>query len=224
MVAALLYRSGLRLMEAVRLRVKDLDFDREALLVRDGKGGKDRVVTLARELIGPVDGHLAVRRGVHQRDLERGVGSIELPFALARKYPLAATEWGWLQYVFAASHLSRDPRSDIVRGHHLDAIAVQKAVIRAIRRTGIVRPASCHTLHHSFATPPGGGRGHSHGAGATGSRGPSHHAGVHACARARRDGGSKPSVGAVRHGGEGDGGSVAERDAGGEWLKRCPGR
>jgi len=151
MVACLLYGSGLRLMEAMRLRVKDLDFGNGALLVRDGKGRKDRVVTLPVEVEASLRRHLGVRRGEHERDLERGVGSVELPFALARKYPNAAHEWGW-QYVFASTRIGQDPRSGTRRRHHLDESAVQRMVRRAVRQAGIVKPASCHTFRHSFAT------------------------------------------------------------------------
>lgn len=151
LVGALLYGSGLRLMEAMRLRVKDLDFDRQAVVVRDGKGGKDRVVTLAPELYAPLREHLRRRHALHQRDLVDGVGGVALPHALERKYPGAATEWGW-QYVFPASQVSRDPRSGTVRRHHLDESAIQKAVKRAVRDAGVAKPASCHSLRHSFAT------------------------------------------------------------------------
>jgi integron integrase len=150
-IACLLYGSGLRLMEAMRLRVKDLDFDHGALLVRDGKGRKDRVVTLPGEVELALRRHLEVRRGEHERDLARGVGSVELPHALTRKYANAANEWGW-QYVFASTRISQDPRSGVRRRHHLDESAVQRMVRQAVRRAGIVKPASCHTLRHSFAT------------------------------------------------------------------------
>ncbi len=151
LIACLLYGSGLRLMEAMRLRIKDLDFGHRAVLVRDGKGRKDRVVTLADELVVPLQGHLELRRTQHGRDTARGVGSVYLPFALARKYPNAAQEWGW-QYVFAATRVSRDPRSGVRRRHHLDESAVQRMVRNAVRSAGILQPASCHTLRHSFAT------------------------------------------------------------------------
>jgi len=151
MIGALLYGSGLRLREAVGLRVKDLDFARLALLVRHGKGGKDRVVTLPPELVEPLRRHLAVRRDEHRRDLAREVGSVWLPFALERKYPNAPKEWGW-QFVFAARAPGRDPRTGIVRRHHVHESAVQKAVKRAVRRAGFGKPATCHTLRHSFAT------------------------------------------------------------------------
>jgi len=151
LIACLQYGSGLRLMECVRLRVKDLEFDRRAVIVRDGKGGKDRLVTLADELIEPLKSHLAVRQTMFDQDSAQGFGTVYLPHALARKYPNAATTWAW-QYVFPATRVSRDPRSGATRRHHLDESVVQKAVARAVRKSGIEKPASCHTLRHSFAT------------------------------------------------------------------------
>jgi integron integrase len=151
LIACLQYGSGMRLTESVRLRVKDLDFEHRAVIVRDGKGGKDRVVTLPDEFIEPLVGHLANRRILFQRDQHAGCGTAYLPFALARKYPNASGEWGW-QYVFPSTRISEDPRSGARRRHHVDESAVQKAVRRAIRGAGIVKPASCHTFRHSFAT------------------------------------------------------------------------
>ena len=151
LVACLLYGSGLRLIEAVRLRVMDLEFDRRAILVRNGKGGKDRVVTLADELVQPLHRHLQNVKTTHERDLEAGFGCVHLPHALARKYPNACREWGW-QYVFPASRRGVDPRSGIERRHHIDASVIQKAVKTAVRKAGIHKKASCHTLRHSFAT------------------------------------------------------------------------
>lgn len=151
LVGCLLYGSGLRLMEAVRLRVKDLEFERKALIVRDGKGHKDRVVTLADEVVAPIQRHLENRRTLFERDTAQGVGSVYLPHALAPKYPNAGAAWGW-QYVFPSSRISADPRSGVRRRHHIDQSRVQKAMRLAIRRAGIERPASCHTLRHSFAT------------------------------------------------------------------------
>jgi len=149
--ACLMYGSGLRLMESMRLRVKDLDFDHRAIVVRSGKGSKDRVVTLPDELIIPLKRHLQAVRLIHEKDLADGYGEVFLPHALARKYPSAGYEWGW-QYVFPSGRRSEDPHSDVVRRHHVDPGAVQKAVRQAVRRAGIEKPASCHTLRHSFAT------------------------------------------------------------------------
>ena len=151
LVACLLYGSGLRLMESVRLRVKDLDFDHRAIIVRDGKGAKDRVVTLPDEVIEPLQTHLDWARTLHNKDLAAGMGDVYLPFALARKYPSAGKEWGW-QYVFPSRKTSVDPHSGVERRHHLNESVVQKAVKRAVRKAQINKPASCHTLRHSFAT------------------------------------------------------------------------
>jgi len=151
LIACLQYGSGLRLLESLRLRVKDLEFDRLAVCVRNGKGGKDRIVTLSSALIEPLKRHLAGRRTLFEQDTAQGFGTVFLPHALPRKYPRAEKSWGW-QYVFPATRLSQDPRSGITRRHHLDESVVQKAVARAVRNCGIEKPASCHTLRHSFAT------------------------------------------------------------------------
>ncbi|WP_421621848.1 integron integrase [Alkalilimnicola ehrlichii] len=151
LIACLQYGSGLRLLESVRLRVKDVDFRHRAVFVRRGKGGKDRVVTLADELITPLQRHLEGRKNLFEQDLRAGHGKAFLPHALERKYPNASSEWGW-QYVFPSSRVARDPRSAVVRRHHIDESAVQKAVRAAVRKAGIEKPASCHTLRHSFAT------------------------------------------------------------------------
>lgn len=137
-------------MEAVRLRVKDLDFDHRAILVRDGKGAKDRVVTLPDSLITPLRQHLEHVRLLHDKDLADGLGAVYFPFALERKYPRAPREWHW-QYVFPSASRSVDPRSGIERRHHLDESSIQKAVRGAVRKAEVQKPASCHTLHHSFA-------------------------------------------------------------------------
>jgi integron integrase len=149
--ACLMYGSGLRLMEAIRLRVKDLDFDHHAIVVRNGKGAKDRVVTLPEDLVVPLKRHLQAVKLFHEKDLADGHGAVHLPDALARKYPAAGAEFSW-QYVFPAARRSVDPRSGTERRHHIDEGSVQKAVKNAIRRAGIEKPASCHTLRHSFAT------------------------------------------------------------------------
>ena len=150
LIACLLYGSGLRLMEGVRLRVKDLDFHYRAIVVRDGKGAKDRVVTLPDELRVPLERHLQAVKGTHEKDLADGCGEVYLPYALARKYPNAGKEWGW-QYVFPARKRSLDPRSGKERRHHVDESAVQKAVKLALRQAGIQKPASCHSLRHYAA-------------------------------------------------------------------------
>ena len=150
-MASLLYGSGLRLMECVRLRVKDVDIKQHQIIVRDGKGGRDRVTMLPSVLDSPLEQHLAKIRLLHEQDLRAGMGRVYLPFALARKYPQADREWGW-QYVFPATRVSVDPRSGIVRRHHLDEQILQRAVRIAVRAAGITRPGSCHTFRHSFAT------------------------------------------------------------------------
>ncbi len=151
LAGCLLYGSGLRLMECIRLRVKDIDFNRLSITVRSGKGGKDRIVTLASELVVPLQRHIEMVKTTHERDLAEGYGAVYLPYALERKYPAAATSWGW-QYVFPATKRSVDPRSQVIRRHHMDESTLQRAVKIAIRKARINRPASCHTLRHSFAT------------------------------------------------------------------------
>ena len=158
LMAALLYGSGLRLMECVRLRVQDVDFGYARITVRDGKGAKDRVTMLPLNLAAPLERHLGKVRAQHEQDLEEGGGEVFLPEALARKYPSAAREWAW-QYVFPSSRLSVDPRSDLHgpapgrgRRHHVAETALQQAVKQAVRASGVAKPASCHTFRHSFAT------------------------------------------------------------------------
>ncbi|WP_369160495.1 integron integrase [Candidatus Thiodiazotropha sp. LNASS1] len=151
LIACLQYGSGLRLIESVRLRVMDIDFDRRAIFVRNGKGGKDRVVTLADEVVKPIQRHLETVLTLHERDLQEGFGRVYLPHALARKYPTADREWKW-QYIFPSSTRSLDPRSGIERRHHIDESCVRKAVTSAVQQSGINKKASCHTLRHSFAT------------------------------------------------------------------------
>ncbi len=151
LMASLLYGCGLRLMEAVRLRVKDLDFAQRQVIVRHGKGGKDRITMLPQRLIEPLRTHLVKVKAVHELDIAEGFGRVYLPFALERKYPNANREWGW-QYVFPASKRSMDPRSQVMRRHHIDPTVLQRAVKHAIRKAGLVKPGSCHTFRHSFAT------------------------------------------------------------------------
>jgi integron integrase len=151
LMTSMVYGGGLRLQECLRLRVKDLDLERCELTVRDGKGQKDRMTTLPRTLVEPLRTHLARVRVLHARDLAEGFGRVYLPFALERKYPNAAVDWGW-QYIFPASRRSTDPRTGVERRHHVDAAVLQRAVKGAIRGAQIVKPASVHTLRHSFAT------------------------------------------------------------------------
>ena len=151
LVVKLLYGSGLRLMEALRLRVQDLDFGMKQLTVRDGKGAKDRFTVLAESVVPALQEHLEQVRLTHQRDLQIGFGAVYLPGALDRKYPGAAREWGW-QYVFPAQGFSVDPRSGQKRRHHLDEGTIHKAIKAAAARAGITKRASSHTFRHSFAT------------------------------------------------------------------------
>lgn len=151
LMASLLYGSGLRLMECVRLRVKDLDLARREITVRDGKGGKDRVTVLPASLVEPLRRQLETTRALHEMDLREGFGHVHLPYALARKYPSADREWCW-QYVFPARHRSVDPRTGREQRHHVAETALQKAVKRGIRAAGVAKPGSCHTFRHSFAT------------------------------------------------------------------------
>ncbi len=151
LVATLLYGSGLRLMEALRLRVKDLDLSRNEILVRDGKGQKDRLTMLPAALKADLAAHLRTVRNRHEAELARGGGDVHLPDAIRIKYPRAAKSWAW-QYVFPAGRESTDPRSGEVRRHHLPETAVQRAVKKAVADAGVAKLASCHTLRHSFAT------------------------------------------------------------------------
>ena len=151
LMATLTYGTGFRLLECLRLRIKDLDFQYRQILVRDAKGQKDRVTVLPGSLIEPLRTHLLKVRNLHEADLRNGFGRVYLPHALATKYPSADREWHW-QYVFPSSRRSVDPRSGIERRHHAPEDALQRAVKLAIRKAGIVKPGSVHTLRHSFAT------------------------------------------------------------------------
>ena len=151
LMASLLYGSGMRLMECVRLRVKDVDFGRNEICVRDGKGGKDRHVPLPRRLREGLQAQLQRVALIHEKDLASGHGAVWLPHALARKYPSAPREPGW-QYVFPSERLSQDPRGGAWRRHHLDEAGLQRAVRVARLKARIGKPATCHTLRHSFAT------------------------------------------------------------------------
>ncbi len=151
LMASLLYGTGMRLMECVRLRIKDVDFLRHEIIIRNGKGAKDRVTMLPRSLSDALMRQVERASLIHQKDLRDGYGETWLPKALARKYLHAARETGW-QYVFPASKRSVDPRSSLERRHHVDEQSLQRAVKSALKRAGIVKIASCHTLRHSFAT------------------------------------------------------------------------
>ena len=151
LLASLLYGTGMRLMEALRLRIKDVDFDRNEITVRQGKGAKDRRTILPRTLVEPLQREIQRARTFHDADLLEGFGATWLPYALARKYPNAACETGW-QYVFAAANRSRDPRDGVERRHHFDDGVLSRALKIACRNAGIAKPVSAHTLRHSFAT------------------------------------------------------------------------
>ena len=151
LVCRLLYGTGMRLMEAVRLRVKDIDFEKRMITVRDGKGSKDRVTVLPDAVLEPLHAHLTRRRALFDADSEGGPSFVYLPAALGRKYPSTGAEWPW-QYVFVARSRSIDPRSGKERRHHLDEKMIQRRLKAAASRAGIAKPVSPHTLRHAFAT------------------------------------------------------------------------
>jgi integron integrase len=150
-MASLLYGSGLRLQECCTLRVKDIDFDYHQIVVRDGKGNKDRFTILPNSLLMPLRDHLIRVKALHEKDLSEGYGRVALPYALEIKYPKATREWGW-QYVFPSAKRSPDRETGVVCRFHTSGSVLQKAVKRALRRAGIAKRGSCHTFRHSFAT------------------------------------------------------------------------
>jgi integron integrase len=151
LMANLLYGTGMRLMECTRLRVKDVDFERGEILIRDGKGAKDRVTMLPESLTGSLQAHLYQRRAWFDDDNRLGKAAVYLPNALAGKYPNAATEWAW-QYIFSSGSYSVDPHSGIERRHHIDEKCLQRAMKKAVQASGMAKLATPHTLRHSFAT------------------------------------------------------------------------
>ena len=151
LLASLMYGTGMRVLEALRLRVKDVEFERREILIREGKGNKDRVTVLPENLMLPLQEHIAASRRLHTKDLSEGYGAVFLPHAFAAKDPAAALSWGW-QWVFPSSQRSTDPRSGEVRRHHLLEQGIQRAIAVASKRAGIVKPCSPHVLRHSFAT------------------------------------------------------------------------
>lgn len=151
LILQLLYGTGMRLMEALRLRVKDLDIERRVLTIREGKGGKDRTTMVPKSLIGPLRAQLAERRKLHDVDLAAGMADVELPFALARKMPGAGQQWIW-QFVFCSPDYATCPRTGVIRRHHLHEVNVQRAMRRAVKAARIEKRATVHTLRHCFAT------------------------------------------------------------------------
>ena len=151
LISKILYGSGLRITEAVRLRIQDIDFGYKQITVRNGKGFSDRVTPFPEVLEPLLLNHLERVKAIHEKDLATGGGSVYLPYALARKYPNADKEWNW-QYVFPSRNLSKDPRSDVTRRHHTDQSMVNKAIKQAVRKTNISKKVSAHTFRHSFAT------------------------------------------------------------------------
>ena len=151
LVCTLLYGTGMRLMECLRLRVKDVEFGRNLIVVRDGKGRKDRRVPLPMVVRHDLVAWLAQVKRIHDQDLSEGFGSVYLPDALGRKYPMASIQWAW-QWLFPAADRSQDPRSQAVRRHHLQDWNIQRPLAQALRDVGIKKPVTCHTFRHSFAT------------------------------------------------------------------------
>jgi len=150
-VVKLIYGSGLRISEAIRLRVQDIDYSLKTITVRSGKGAKDRITTFPSSIIPFLSDHLFKVKRIHENDLAQGCGEVFMPYALSRKYPNAAKEWSW-QYVFPSSALSVDPRSGVTRRHHIDPSVVNKAIKTAARKAGLNKKISAHTFRHSFAT------------------------------------------------------------------------
>lgn len=151
LVLRLLYGTGARLMEGLRVRVKDLDLERRVMTIRDGKGGKDRTTMIPESLVEPLSAHLRERRRLHDVDLAKGMADVELPYALAQKYPKAGAEWAW-QFVFCSPGYAVCPRTGAIRRHHLHEVNIQRAMRAAVKAAGIQKRATVHTLRHSFAT------------------------------------------------------------------------
>ena len=153
LIVKLLYGSGLRITECLRLRVQNMGLEMKTLTVRNGKGDKDRITTFPEKLVQPLKEHLVRVKAIHDQDLEKGYGQVYLPHALARKYPHADKDWRW-QYIFPSGHRSIDPHSGQTRRHHLDPSPINKAIAKVILQTGIGKRVSAHTFRHSFATHP----------------------------------------------------------------------
>lgn len=151
LITSLLYGTGMRILEALRLRVKDVDFSRKEILIRDSKGYKDRVTMLPLALVAPLQDHLKRVNALHEKDLSEGYGTVYMPFALNKKYPYAERDWTW-QYVFPSAKLSMNPRSGETRRHHIQDQVIQRAVRQAVVDANLTKPATPHTFRHSFAT------------------------------------------------------------------------
>ena len=151
LAAYLMYGAGLRVMEAVRLRVMDIDFAQECIFVREAKGEKWRRTLLPKSLLGSLKAQIDLALALHQQDLSEGFGEVYLPYALAKKYPKAPRSPAW-QYVFPAPNRAKDPRSDVIRRHHIGEQQVRRSMAKALTEVGIHKKASCHTFRHSFAT------------------------------------------------------------------------
>jgi len=151
LVVKFMYGSGLRISEAIRLRIQEIDYELKTITIRSGKGANDRITTFPSSIVPFLQNHLSKVKGIHENDLAKGYGEVYMPYALARKYPNAAREWGW-QYVFPASTLSIDPRSGVTRRHHIDPSVINKAIKSAARKAGLTKRISAHTFRHSFAT------------------------------------------------------------------------
>ena len=147
----ILYGCGLRIMETVRLRVQDIDYKMKHVIVRSGKGAKDRISTFPETIIPLLENHLVKVKAWHEQDKARGFGEVYLPYALSRKYPGAASEWNW-QYIFPSRNLSKDPRSKKIRRHHIDPSVINKAIREAVKQKGIKKKITAHSFRHSFAT------------------------------------------------------------------------
>jgi integron integrase len=199
LMAKLMFGTGMRLMECCRLRVKDVDFGRGLILVRDAKGDKDRVVPLPQTLVEPLRGQLAEVRKRHERELLLGRGQVSLPYALARKYRNLDRHWGW-QYVFAAPGLCADPRSGRILQHHLHEDSVQRAIRLAARKAGLAKPVHTQLLEAQLCNrPPGVRRGHPHRSGSDGPQGRFDDHDLHACAQPRRSALPQPVGPGVGH-------------------------